>query len=150
MPQSLSKLYIHIVFSTKKREKSILPNIEEALYKYINGTLKNLKSPLLAVNSVSDHIHILCVQNKNITTAELVESIKTSSSKYLKTLDGRLINFSWQIGYASFSVSPSKFEDVKQYITNQKEHHNREGFKEELIRFLRKYQINFNEKYLWD
>ncbi len=150
MSQSLSKLYVHLVFSTKNWQHFINLEIESELHRYLSAVFNEYESPALEINSTMDHIHILYVQSKNITLARLVERIKTSSSKWIKTKGKQYSKFAWQSGYAGFSVSPSRLGSTIQYIKNQKEHHKRESFKEEVLRFLGKYGVEFNEKYLWD
>ena len=147
MAQSLTQLYVHIIFHTKHvliRERE-----EGELYKYIGGIIKDLESIPLMINGMNDHVHALCRVSKNIALSKLVEEIKKNSSRWIKSKDNHYRNFAWQGGYAGFSVSQSKLETVKQYIANQKEHHSKRSFKEEYIVFLQEYGINYDEKYLW-
>ena len=148
MGQSLSQLYIHLIFGTKNRQPIIKEELETKLHAYIAGILKNMNSPALSINSVPDHIHILFRLSKNYALAKIVEEIKKNSSKWVKTNFDKLQNFKWQIGYGAFSVSSSKIDIVKNYISNQKEHHKKVSFKEELENFLNEYNIvEYNEKY---
>jgi putative transposase len=149
MSQSLSKLYIHIVFHTKHNQGLIKPEIEPELYAYFGGILKKLKCVPIVINGIEDHIHILCIMSKNIALADLLEELKRSSSRWIKTKDENYNEFAWQGGYGGFSVSQSKADVVKRYIENQKIHHKTETFKEEYIRFLKEYDIDYNEDYLW-
>ena len=101
------------------------------------------------INGIENHIHILCIQSKNIALADLLEELKRNSSRWIKTKGTHYADFAWQGGYGGFSVSQSKVDVVKRYIENQKEHHKTETFKDEYIRFLKKYEIEYNEEYLW-
>lgn len=150
MPQSLAKVYLHIVFSTKYRRNLILPKIEKELYAYIGGVIKNLKGMPIKINGMPDHIHILATLPRTITIAKFLEEIKRSSSKWIKTQGSEFVDFSWQGGYGVFSVSQSKVEIVSKYISNQKAHHSKKTFKAELIEFLEQYEVEYDEKYLWD
>lgn len=147
MSQSLSKMYIHIVFHTKNNQDLIKPNVESELYAYLGGILKDNKSVPIAINGIEDHVHILCIMSKNITLADLLEELKRNSSRWIKTKGENYKEFAWQGGYGGFSVSQSKVDVVKRYIENQKEHHKTETFKEEYIRFLKEYGVEYNEDY---
>ena len=148
MPQSLSKVYIHYIFSTKNGETKIANVIRKDLHSYIIGTISKIGSYVYEIFANPDHIHILCTLTRTITIADLVSKIKTSSSKFIKKKG--ITNFSWQNGYGAFSVSSSKIEVVKQYILNQEEHHKKVSFKEEYRIFLREYKIDYDERYVWD
>ena len=149
MSQSLSKMYIHIVFHTKYNQDLIKTDVENELYAYLGGILKENKSVPIAINGIEDHVHILCIMSKNIALADLLEELKRNSSRWIKTKGADYSDFAWQGGYGGFSVSQSKVDVVKRYIENQKEHHKTETFKEEYIRFLKEYGIDYNEDYLW-
>jgi len=150
MSQSLAKNYLHITFSTKYREPILQKEDRAEMFSYLSGALSNLECSPIVVGGVSDHIHILCVLSKNIALAKLMELIKSSSSKWIKTKSEKYANFAWQNGYGAFSVSQSKVEVVRRYILNQEEHHYGTSFQEELLRFLKEYQMDYDEKYLWD
>lgn len=150
MGQSLVKNYIHIVFSTKYREPLIHEEIENELHKYLGGICNSLNCSVLIVGGYTDHIHILCMLSKNISLVELVKKIKSHSSKWIKTRSKNYSNFYWQDGYGAFSVNPSQIEIVKNYIANQKEHHDKKPFKNEFRLFLKKYEVEYDEKYVWD
>ncbi len=149
MAQSLSKLYIHIVFHTKNNRCLIRQQEKNDLYAYMGSIIKDNQSIPILINGVDDHVHILCVMSKNIAFAKLVEEIKRHSSRWIKTLDPYYSNFSWQGGYGGFSVSPSLHDKTKRYIENQESHHKRMSFREEYLMFLKEYGINYNEQYLW-
>lgn len=150
MPQSLSRILIHLVFSTKNRECMLTPPIQTELHPYIAGTLDNIGCHSLQVGGVEDHVHLLFGLSRTRTIAEVVETVKTSSSKWIKTKDVRLVNFHWQSGYGAFSVSQSDADTVVAYIRNQAQHHQRMAFQDEYRRLLERYQVAFDEQYVWD
>jgi REP element-mobilizing transposase RayT len=151
MGQSLSQLYVHLTFGTKNRYPFIKPEIEDRLHSYIAGILKNLDSPVLAINSVPDHIHILFRLSKNYTLAKVVEDVKKQSSKWIKGIDTSLSKFTWQIGYGAFSVSGGVVEKVKKYIDKQKEHHAKRTYRDEVEEFIKAYDIiEYEAKYFWE
>ncbi len=148
MPQSLSKIYVHCVFSTKNGVPLINETIRKELHSYIIGTLSKIGSYVNEIYANADHIHILCVLPRTVTIAELISKIKTSSSKWMKKQG--INNFSWQDGYGTFSVSSSKVVIVEKYILSQPEHHKTISFKDELRAFLNEYNIEYDDRYLWD
>jgi putative transposase len=150
MGQSLVKNYVHIVFSTKYREHLIRPSIENELYSYIGGICNNLECYPVQVGGFTDHIHILCLLSKKIALMKLLEEVKSHSSKWVKTKEIDLQHFYWQNGYGAFSVNPAQIEVVKNYILRQKEHHSKKTFQVEFKGFLDKYQVEYDEKYVWD
>ena len=150
MPQSLAKVYLHIVFSTKNRADLIKPEVETELYKYIAGILKNLECTAIKIGGTPNHIHILNTFARTITISKMLELVKKDSSKWIKTKGIEFNNFYWQNGYGVFSVSQSQINIVKNYIENQKEHHQKKVFKDEYLELLKKYNIDYDERYLWD
>jgi REP element-mobilizing transposase RayT len=150
MPQSLNRIYIHIVFSTKNRVPLISDEIKDDLFNYLGGVCKNLECNPIQVGGYRDHVHILCVLSKKITLIKLLEELKSSSSKWIKTRDVKYANFYWQSGYGAFSVNPTEIEVVVNYIQKQEEHHQVKGFQEEYRAFLKKYNVQYNEEYVWD
>jgi len=150
MAQSLSKVYVHITFSTKNRQNLIDEEIETFLFEYLGGICKGLGCNPVQVGGYINHVHILCMLSKRITQIKLLEELKKNSSKWIKTKDVKYSNFYWQDGYGIFSVNPSEIDIVIKYILNQKEHHKKISFKNELRAFLKKYKVEFNEEYLWD
>ena len=149
MAQSLSKLYVHIVFHIKNPRIYILNEDKKDLYSYIGSIIKDNGSIPILINGMGDHLHIFYVMSKNIALAKLIEEIKRHSSRWIKTRGMHYSQFAWQGGYAGFSVSQSLHNITKKYIENQAEHHKRMTFKEELVVFLKEYGIEFNEQYLW-
>ena len=148
MPQSLSQILVHLVFSTKNRERVINDEIRDELHAYIGGIVGNLSGTLLKAGSVEDHIHLLIAHPRTSSPAQLVEAIKTGSSKWMKTKG--VTRFHWQNGYGAFSISPSHRAALEKYISNQREHHRTTTFEEEYRNLLKKYGIAFDERYVWD
>jgi putative transposase len=150
MPQSLSQLYVHLIFSTKHREPLLLSPVRERMHAYLATVLKNQGSPALKVAGTSDHVHALFRLSKNISLAQTVEEIKTSSSKWVKTQGTALADFHWQSGYGGFSVGPAEVEQVMEYVAQQEAHHRTVSFEEEYRRLLQAHGIEFDERYVWD
>ena len=150
VPQSLARIDLHTIFSTKQRAPVLTDSIRDDLHRYLVGVLRNLDCPADIINSVEDHAHILCELSRTITIAKLVEEVKKSSSKWIKTQGEALSKFAWQAGYGAFAVSRSNCDEVRQYIANQREHHRRMSFQEEFRLFLRRHGIQFDERYVWD
>ena len=150
MGQSLVKNYVHIVFSTKHRKPLISDPVETELHSYLGGICNKLGCQVIKVGGYTDHIHILCLLSKKITLVKLLEELKSHSSRWIKTKGGVYTNFYWQDGYGAFSVNPSEVEVVKHYIANQKEHHSKKTFQDEYKAFLKKYDVEFDERYVWD
>jgi REP element-mobilizing transposase RayT len=151
MPQSLSHLFVHIIFSTKYRQPFITDSIEGELYAYIAKILYDeCYSPAVIIGGDKDHIHILLALSRVWSIAKIVELIKKRSSKWMKTKGRDLSGFQWQTGYGCFSVSKSSVPAVKRYIENQKEHHRKQTFKDEFIQFLDKHGLEYDERYVWD
>ncbi len=149
MSQSLSKLYVHLIFHIKGSEVPIKNEDKNDLYAYIGAIIKDNESIPILINGTDNHIHILCVMSKNIALARLTEEIKRHSSRWIKTKGPYYNQFAWQGGYAGFSVSQSLHDKTKLYIQNQEEHHKKMTFKEELMAFLKEYGIEYDERYLW-
>ena len=150
MPQSLSAILIHLVFGTKNREPFITPTIETELHPYMAKVFRELKSPSLTIDGTSDHVHILFSLGRVIKLADLVEEVKTESSKWIKTKGREFRNFHWQRGYGAFSIGQSNVAALKRYIRNQKQHHRRVTFQDEYRKFLKAYGIEYDERYVWD
>jgi putative transposase len=152
VPQSLAKIYIHLVFSVKNREPLLVDSIRQSAHNYMAVVLQNFNCPAVLINSVEDHVHILLELSRTATVAAVVEEVKTTSSKWLKHQEASidLQNFSWQSGYGAFSVSESMVQNVRDYIANQQEHHRHKTFQEEYRMFLEKHKIQYDERYVWD
>lgn len=150
MPQSLSKIILHIVFSTRNRESWIFPELRQELYAYLATICKAHKSYALKIGGTVNHIHIATTLPRTLTVSKLVEEIKKSSSKWIKKKDVRLNKFVWQAGYGVFSVGGSQSDDLVRYIEQQEDHHRQKSFQEEYREFLKKYNTEYDERYLWD
>ncbi len=151
MPQSLAQVYLHLIWSTKNRIPFLKDEqLRTEMHSYLAGACKSMNSPPLKVGGVDDHVHVACRLSRKIAISDLARGLKRESSKWIKKRDTSLANFFWQEGYGAFSVSPAHVEALQQYITKQAEHHRREDFKEEFRRLLQKYEVEFDEKYIWD
>ena len=150
MPQSLSKVIVQIIFSTKNREPFLDSDVRPRMHAYLATICRDLGAELVRVGGVADHVHVVTTLPRTVSQAQLVEQIKKASSKWIKELDPRHRLFFWQRAYAAFSVSPSQLEAVLQYIEAQQEHHRTRTFQEEYRELLRKHGVDFDERYVWD
>ncbi len=150
MGQSLAKNYVHIIFGTKHREPLINSTIEAELHNYLGGICNRLECYPIKVGGFTNHIHILCLLSKKIALMKLVEELKSHSSKWIKTKGAAYQNFYWQDGYGAFSVNPSEIDAVVVYIANQHEHHRQHSFQDEYRVFLKKYNVEYDERYVWE
>ncbi len=150
MPQSLFKMLAHIVFSTKNRADLIVPEIENDLFGYMHGIVENNSSKLIIANGTTNHVHLLVSLPKKIDIPELIGDIKRGSSSWIKKQSTRFDDFYWQKGYGAFSIGQSQVEVLTNYIKRQKVHHAKQDFKDEFRALLKKYEIDFDEKYVWD
>lgn len=147
MAQSLSQLYIHLIFHVK--ETNIKRDHLGELWHYIAGVARAENSVVLKVGGEPDHVHILCTLPRNTSLAQFVEEVKRVSSKWMKEKDSYYRQFFWQRGYAAFSVSQSKVAAVERYIDGQREHHRTKTFQEEYIEWLQEYGISYDENYVF-
>jgi len=150
MPQSHSLLIVHLVFSTKERQPLLNADVRPRLHAYLATVARNANCEAYRVGGVADHVHLAVRCSRTLSTADLIEELKTSSSKWLKTQSSRLAAFSWQRGYGAFSVGPSDLDALRTYIDGQEEHHRTRTFQDEYRAFLTKYGIEFDERYVWD
>jgi len=150
MSHSIVKILVHIVFSTKNRADLITPEIENELFRYIHGIVENNKSKLIIAGGMPNHIHLLISLPKKIDVPELIGDIKRDSSSWIKKQGTEFRNFYWQKGYGAFSIGQSQVPIVTRYIKNQKEHHKKRVFEDEFRALLKKYEIEYDERYLWD
>ncbi len=150
MPRSLAKIYVHLVFSTKNREPLLPEHIRKDLHAYLGGILRDLDSPGVEINSEPDHIHMLFMLSRTRALSDVVGQVKSGSSAWLKTKVTAFAGFHWQNGYGAFSVSQSGVDEVCEYIRRQHDHHQRMSFQDEFRAFLRRYAIEFDERYVWD
>ena len=147
---TFSKLLYHIVFSTKHRRRDIDANIQERLYEYIGGVIRKIDGSLIEIGGVEDHVHILAHLAAKKSVSDSIRDIKTNSSKWMNEISDTYRRFGWQKGYGAFTVSFSQVEPVRNYIQNQHEHHRVKTFKEEFIELLKRHNIAFDEKYLFE
>ncbi len=151
MPQSLAKILVHTVFSTKERRPFLRDkSLREELHHYIGGILNQLDCQPIIVGGVEDHVHFLCALSRTCNAAEMVKEVKRGSSLWLKTKSTELHDFAWQNGYGIFSIGFSQIETVRDYIAGQEEHHRKVSFQDELRTLLKRYAIKFDERYVWD
>jgi putative transposase len=150
MPQSLSKIYVHLIFSTKGREPSLPDEVRLDLHAYMGGTLKGLGCAPIEINSEPDHLHALFILARTEALSDVVGHFKKSSNDWLRSRGPQFEKFFWQAGFGAFSVSQSQVEDVRAYIRNQRDHHRVKSFQEELRAFFKAYEVEFDERYVWD
>ena len=150
MPQSFGSLYHHLIFSTKNRLPLLDVEIQHRLYEYMGGILRAEKSVLIAAGGMPDHVHLLVSLSRELSIAETLRPVKASSSKWIHEAFPSHAQFAWQAGYAAFSVSFSILADVKDYIARQAEHHRVRSFQDEFREFLRRHELTWDERYVWD
>ena len=151
MPQSLSSVYLHIVFSTKERFPFLSDrDIRSEVHAFLGGIAKKLDCPPLRVGGVSDHVHLLLGLGRGISQAEVIKELKRGSNLWIRERFPQIVKFSWQAGYGAFSVSTSNLDSVRQYIEKQEEHHQRYSFQDEFRSLLTKHGLSFDERYVWD
>jgi len=150
MPQSFACLNCHIAFSTKNREPLILPDLAPRLYEYVGGTARNTGNVLMAAGGTADHVHLLVSLGKNSSAADVVRDLKANSSRWFDETCANLSGFAWQSGYGAFAVSYSNLSEVRRYIANQQEHHRAVTFKEEFLALLKRHNLEYDERYVWD
>ena len=151
MSQSLAKVLIHVVFSTQERRPFLRDTARRAqLHCYIGGILNQLDGQSLVAGGVEDHVHALACLSRTCTVAEMVKEIKRGSSLWIKESDPKLADFAWQSGYGAFSIGFSQIAAVRSYIGGPEGHHRRQSFQDEFRQFLKRYEIAYDERYLWD
>jgi len=152
MPQSLAKVIVHIVYSTKSREPWLEDKtIRGELFAYNASILSSsMDCPVILIDGVEDHIHILCLLSRKFSIMDVIKKSKTETSKWLKRKGPDLRNFQWQAGYGIFSVSESKVKQTKRYIAQQQEHHKRFSFQDEFRELCKRYGVSIDERYVWD
>jgi REP element-mobilizing transposase RayT len=150
MPGTYSQILLHIVFSTKHRHPWITPAIAERLYPYIGGIIRDERGVLYDIGGVSDHVHLYLRWRPDESVSNLMRNVKARASLWMHQTFPDLAAFAWQEGYSAFSVSKSQEVAVRNYIANQLDHHRKEDFKSELLRFLRAHAIEFDERYIFD
>ena len=150
MKATFSKIHVQLVFAVQNRNALILPSWEERLYEYISGIIRGKGQKMLAINGMPDHLHIFFGMRPNCRISDLVREIKKSSHDFISAEKLCKHSFSWQEGYGAFSYSCSHIDKVMKYIAHQKDHHKSIKFQDEYIDFLKKFQIDYDTKYLFD
>jgi putative transposase len=151
VPQSLAKILVHVVFSTKDRQPFLRDkSLRGELHHYIGGILTNLECQPVIVGGVEDHVHFLCALSRTSNASDMIKEVKRSSSLWLKTKSSDLTEFAWQNGYGIFSIGFSQIKSARDYIAGQEEHHRKVTFQDEFRQLLHRYEIEFEERYVWD
>jgi len=150
MPQSFSLVIVHIIFSTKDRAPIPDRDLPRELHLYLGTVARNLDCECYRAGGVSNHVHLAIRLSRTITVAKLIEELKVASSKWLKSKSSATANFSWQRGYGTFSIGPSDLPALLAYIDTQEEHHRKFSFEDEFRALLKKYGVDFDERYMWD
>ncbi len=150
MPGTFSQIYIHVVFAVKNRDSLISSSWEERLYQYITGTIQNKGQKMLAINGANNHIHFLIGMKPSCCLSDLVREVKKSSNEWINENKLTKSRFHWQEGYGAFSYSHSQLDQVIKYVMSQKEHHKKKSFKEEYLDLLMKFEIEYDDKYLFE
>lgn len=149
MTSTLTNLIYHVVFSTKNRAPIIHESIQNELYKYIGGIIRNKQEILLGIGGIEDHLHLILKVRAGINLSDMVRTIKSNSSKWLNECKNYEGTFSWQNGYGAFTVSASQVGRVQYYVKNQKEHHQKSSFQDEFLAFLKQNQMDYDPTYVW-
>ena len=149
MSRTFTHLVTHIVFSTKDREPFIASDISAEMYAYLGGLVRELRGKAHGVNGMADHVHMLIQLSPTIAPSDALRFIKANSSKWVRDKWPRRVSFAWQLGYGAFSVSKSSIPAVLDYIRNQEQHHRKVTFQEEFIDFLKRHEIEYDERYIW-
>ncbi|QIF04899.1 IS200/IS605 family transposase [Roseimicrobium sp. ORNL1] len=150
MAQSLAKVYLHLIFSTKDRVKVLPDDIRPALHDYMGGVLREADCSSVEINTEPDHAHVLFLLSRTTTISNVVRDLKKGSTNWLRAQYTQLRDFYWQHGYGAFSVSSSNVDAVSEYIRNQREHHQKQSFQDEFRAFLKRHDVEFDERYVWD
>ncbi len=150
MPQSLAKILLHVVFSTKDR-RPFLRDLatRQEMHRYLGGILVENDCPPAIVGGVEDHVHLLCALSRTRAVADVIKEVKRGSSVWLKARPG-YEDFAWQAGYGVFSLGHSQLDDTRRYIADQEQHHAKMSFQEEFRRLLQRYEVEYDEAYVWD
>lgn len=149
MANTYTQIYIQFVFAVKNRQSLIKKNFKDELYKYITGIVKNNQQKLIAINGIEDHIHIFIGLKPNINISDLIRDVKANSARFINEKKLAMGKFEWQDGFGAFSYSHSQIDDVVKYINNQDEHHKKKTFKEEYMELLQKFNVEYDEKYIF-
>jgi putative transposase len=145
----MAKVLVHLVYSTKERQRWLAAGIRPGLFAYQAGIFREWESPALVIGGVEDHVHALFLLSRNYAVKKIVEEVKKGSSRWMKS-EGGIDGFTWQAGYGAFSVSQSNVDDVRRYIKDQERHHQQMSFQDELRALFKRHEIEFDERYIWD
>lgn len=149
MPQSLCKIYLHIIFHVKTLSPQIADEHLERMHGYIGQLVNTTGCHVIRVGGIGDHVHIVCLLSRNENVAHLVEEVKRNSSRWIKSVSNLYEHFAWQGGYAAFSVSQSVVDKTVEYVSNQREHHKKQSFRDEYLAFLKLYNVDYDERYVF-
>jgi REP element-mobilizing transposase RayT len=150
MPGSFARLYYHLVFSTKHRKPFIQPGIEDRIHQYAVGIFRNIGGDAIEINGMADHVHVLAVVPPRVAVSEALRTVKANSSRWVHETFADLSDFGWQDGYGAFTVSKSLVDAVRQYIRDQKAHHQGMTFEREFVGLLDRHEVEYDSRYLWD
>jgi putative transposase len=150
MAGTYTKLFYHIVFSTKNRAAFITSDIESELHRYLGGIVRGIGGRAIEINGMSDHVHILTILPPKIAVSDALREIKAGSSKWIHESKPDLWKFAWQDGFSAFTVSKSQLDSARQYIRDQKQHHAKQDYKTEVVGLLDKHEVEFDKRYIWD
>jgi REP element-mobilizing transposase RayT len=149
MPQSFSALHCHVIFSTKHRQPQITSELQPRVFEYIGGILRSNSSALVAAGGIPNHVHLLISLGRSLAIADAIRLIKTNSSGWIHD-ELKLREFQWQNGYGAFAVSYSNIDQAKTYLANQEQHHCNTSFQDEFREFLRRHNLEWDERHVWD
>ncbi|HMV49177.1 MAG TPA: IS200/IS605 family transposase [Blastocatellia bacterium] len=149
MANTYTSLYYHIVFSTKNRAPWIEPELEDRVWAYVGGIARKNKMTALQIGGIEDHLHALVMAPATMAPSKIAQLLKGDSSLWIHTEFPALRNFAWQDGYGAFTVSKSAVAEVIRYIQNQRQHHDKKTFQEEYLSFLKKHDVEYDERYVW-
>ena len=151
MASTYTNLLYHVVFSTKHRRPMITPSLETELYKYVGGIVRGEEGKLLEIGGMPDHVHLIARFKADVSVATMLRAVKAGSSKWInERTDHATPRFAWQTGYAAFSVSESQVDAAKAYVRNQKQHHAKLSFRDELVALLQRHGIEYDDRFLLD
>jgi len=150
MADTYTKIYVHVVFTVQGRQNLISKQHKDELYKYITGIIQNKKQKMIMINGMPDHIHILIGIKPDIALSDLIRDVKANASSFINEKRWVMGKFSWQEGFGAFSYSHSQLDSVANYIKNQEKHHTRKTFREEYLELLKKFDVEYDPKYIFD
>jgi REP element-mobilizing transposase RayT len=150
MADTYTKIYVHVIFTVQGRQNLISKQHKDELYKYITGIIQNKKQKVIIINGMPDHIHILIGIKPDIALSDLIRDVKANASSFINEKRWIMGKFSWQEGFGGFSYSHSQLDSVANYIRNQEKHHSKKTFREEYLELLKKFDVEYDPKYMFD